>query len=261
MFSQILYETLGCQAIGGCQNQALAAVEDVELAAMANQVAGPWCTDDVCTASLKDFADSMAGIFEMKQKPPRGTPSAAKEMQRELAEDYITGVLGAPSTMVSLLSVKDMWNTAAKQSHREKKRLLNRAKDKDAQAIRLQNLRNRMTFEGALMSRNMPFVQVITSFDDIERGAAGPADEDLLCYDSDPGDVRERKLRRGPRRSIAERDNICHSPQGLASNGQAHRYSNNRRWKKLDEDAISDIIEVSIMLCLYGENRGSVTNR
>jgi hypothetical protein len=292
MKESLIYESLGCHALG-CQSQALAAVEDGELAAMANHqvAAGPWCTDDICTASLKDFADTMKEIFEIKQKSREGK-KPHNEKQRAMAEEYITGVLGAPSTMASLLSVKDIWNTAvAKRSDRKKTRFQNRASVPDAQAIRLNRLRNQMTFKAADHNEKMPFMQIITSFDDIERtgrrsnklnpeAIAGPAEssaflhnvvgnmgtqetsdsngDEVLYYDSDPEDARERTLKRGPRRALAERENTLEGAKPVRrstlSGIPMNRLGLNRRWKKMDDDVITDIIEVSwtkIFFCQF----------
>jgi hypothetical protein len=291
MDEKYIYEPLGCNPLG-CQSQALAAVEDVELAAMAaNQVsAGPWCTDDVCTASLKDFATTMKGIFEMKQKPKEGQ-QPNNEKRRAIAEEFITGVLGAPPTMASLLSVKDIWNTAAEERpvKKRKKRLENRSRSIGAQAARLNRLRNRMTFKAAEFTEKMPFVQVISSFDDMERSGrfsrkphsselpGGPkpgdssnflnnvvdnmlteetpdSDEDILYYDSDPEDAREYALKRGPRRAIADRENktLESTPRQEALCGiPMTRLNLNRRWKRMDDDAMSDIIEVSQLTILF----------
>lgn len=257
----LLYDSVGCNA-WGCHSQALAAVEDVELAAMANQQvsAGPWCTDDVVTEGLKDFADSMKEIFEIKQKPT-GENQTRNEQQRAMAEDYITGVLGVPSTMVSLLSVKDMWNTAvAKHSESEISRVENRASVTGAQATRLKSLRNQMTFNAADQHEKMPFMQIITSFDDIERtgrkskkagkhGNSENENDDVLYYDSDPEDVRERTFKRGPRRAQAERDNTLDGAKparrSTLSDIPMSRLGINRRYKKMDEEVMTEIITVS----------------
>jgi hypothetical protein len=260
---------VGCQALI-CQSEALAAMEEVELAGMGYQVAGPWCTDDVCSASLKDFAETMKGIFEMKEKSREGKPDSEK--QRALAEDYITGVLGAPATMVNLLSVKDIWNAAAAKrpvNKQEGNRIQNRAGNVDAQADRLQRLRNQMTFSGAESNEKMKFVQVISSFDDTSKPAeigiqsnssafpfmgkeVKPEDDesDILFYDSDPEYSRVRSLRRGPRRVLAEQENKLEAGAAPARRttlgGIPMKHLGlNRRWKKMDEDVMTEIIDVS----------------
>ena len=125
-----------------------------------------------------------------------------------------------------------------------------------------------MTFHAADQPEKMPFMQVITSFDDIERTGRSrkmypEADkpfasayfdnesnegDGVLYYDSDPEDARECTLKRGPRRALAERE------QGLGerprrrnslSSISSHRLGTTKRWKKMDEDVIADIIEVS----------------
>jgi hypothetical protein len=273
----------GCQALRGCQSQALAAVEDVELAAMANQMAGPWCTDDICTASLKDFSDAMKGVFEMKQKS-REERHPDSDKHRAMAEGYISGVLGPQAAMTTLLSVGDMWKPATKRQVK-KKRIQNRAARVGEPARRLHQLRNKMTFAAATNSQHMPFVQVISSFDDIDVAGRWPAnkhsakssiveevgsspdffdrvvgtigreatqadDEDEeLFYDSDPEYTRDRAYRNGPRRVVAEMENINtsrgnDSRQEVLSGISMNRLMLNRRWKKFDDDNITEVIEV-----------------
>eukprot|EP00339_Tiarina_fusa_P000837 CAMPEP_0116996638 /NCGR_PEP_ID=MMETSP0472-20121206/379_1 /TAXON_ID=693140 ORGANISM="Tiarina fusus, Strain LIS" /NCGR_SAMPLE_ID=MMETSP0472 /ASSEMBLY_ACC=CAM_ASM_000603 /LENGTH=908 /DNA_ID=CAMNT_0004695329 /DNA_START=261 /DNA_END=2987 /DNA_ORIENTATION=- len=272
----------GCHALGGCQSQALAAVEDVELAAMANQMAGPWCTDDICTASLKDFADAMKGIFEIKQKS-REERHPDSDKHRAMAEEYISGVLGPQTAMSTLLSVRDIWKPASKR--RVKTKIIrNRATRVGGPARRLRQLKNRMTFNAAATRQHMAFVQVISSFDDIDvagRWSAGKfsaqqADVDdggpspdffdrvtgttgqetkpssdeneEVFYDSDPEYSRERAHRNGPRRVVAEMENIDTSRQhemrqeALGGIGM-NRLMLNRRWKKFDDDIITEVIE------------------
>jgi hypothetical protein len=231
----------------------------------------------------------MKVIFEMKQKPKEGQ-QPNNEKRRAIAEEFITGVLGAPPTMASLLSVKDIWNTAAEERpvKKRKKRLENRSRSIGAQAARLNRLRNRMTFKAAEFTEKMPFVQVISSFDDMERSGrfsrkphsselpGGPnpgdpsnflnnvvdnmlteespdSDEDILYYDSDPEDAREFALKRGPRRAIADRENktLESTPRQEALCGiPMTRLNLNRRWKRMDDDVMSDIIEVSRLTLL-----------
>lgn len=275
----IMYGNAGCNPLSSCNVQALAAVEDVELTAMANEVStGPFCTDEICTASLKDFTDTMKGIFEMKQNSREGKPDSEK--QRVMAEDYITGVLGAPSTMANLLSVTDMWNPTSKPPAQIKKKTLqNRSRSFGGQAARLSRLRKQMTFSTLDTSEKMPFVQIVSSYDDVERsGRFGPkltsvdiakpprtdssqflrnvvkhmnngafdSEEDILYYDSDPEDTRERTTKRGPRRALADRDNL--SPRGKPRTEALcdipmSRISLSRRLRRADDDIVHDIID------------------
>jgi hypothetical protein len=265
----------------GCGSKALAAVDDSELAAMgANEIsAGPFCTDDVCTTTLKDFTDTMKGIFEMKQHSREGQPNDQK--QRLMAEDYIANALGAPTSVAAnLLSVKDMWTaTPEKPPVPKKKTFQNRSRNWGAQAVRLARLRRQMTFQFADLSEKMPFVQVVSSYDDVERGgrfgkkltsgliAKGPqndssqflravvdnmerrdpsdSEEEILYYDSDPEDVREMALRRGPRRAIAELKNASKSakPRREAlSDIPMSRINLSRRLRRVDDDIVNEII-------------------
>ena len=168
----------------------------------------------------------------------------------------MAGVLGAPSRMASMLSVKDPWSSKASNG-KEQKRIQNRAKDVNAQAVRLKKLRNEMTFDAAPHNEKMPFVQVNNSFNDIDREGGQDEDIDPLCYDSDPGDTRERTLKRGPRRSIAERYNNSdrrRMPRRSAlSNIPITRFGFNRRSRRMEDELVAHIIEVRLSINVFLE--------
>jgi hypothetical protein len=257
-------ESFACNPIGGCQSQALAAVEDGDLADLAatctNPVTGPWCADDVCTVTLKDFADSMTGIFELKQKSNEDLYVDGKH-QRVVAEEYISGFLSNNTNMSELLSVNDLWNVAAVKPATGKelknRRPHNRARNADGKAIRLKNLRKQMTFKAA-DTKNMTFLQTVSSFDDINRKEKlnkrknkfeDVDDSELLYYDSDPEDARERTMKCGPRVAMARRE----SSLGNETNPKRREALNildsrsfglGRKWKRLGQEVLSDIIEV-----------------
>jgi hypothetical protein len=276
-------ESVECNAMS-CQTQALTAVEDGELANFAaNQLAGPWCTDDVCTASLTGLADSMKGIFDLHDNSCQGLQEGG-EKQRATAEQYITGFLGDNTNMTELLSVKDLWNVAATKHVAGKeiqiRKVQNRAASVDGKAVRLNGLKTLMTFSGANIAKHMTFLQTISSFDDVNRSGkrrrkkssktlevAGQFDAspfldrnvdlaperdecDILYYDSDPGDARERTMKRGPRMAIAERQNVVDDSaipprrEALDILGSS-RLGHSRRWRRLGEEVVHDIIEVS----------------
>ena len=257
-----LYESLAC-------NQALSIVEDGDIAKLAGdctnsatgmanlavactqQTTGPWCTDDVCTASLKDFADSMTGIFELKHNHKRNDMDAANGSQRVVAEEYISGFLSNDTKVSELLSVRDIWNAAAVKhaTGKELKRLHNRARSPDGKARRIKNLRQQMTFKGA-DADNVAFLQTISSFDDVawRRGKLAK-DSDLMFYDSDPEDARERThQKRGPRVAAALLEAV--SCESNAKRREAldifdnSRFGLGRKWKRLGQEVLSDIIEV-----------------
>jgi len=269
----VLYESFACNPIG-CQSQALAAVEDGDIANIAaactNSGNGPWCTDDVCTASLKDFADSMKGIFELKQSYKEDTYTD-DENQRVVMEEYISGFLSNSKNMSELLSVKDIWNVAALKHSTGKelksRRLHNRARNADGKAIRLKNLRKRMTFKGA-DTKKMTFLQTISSFDDINRKEKlnkkkstksiqssvikfdHTEDSELLYYDSDPEDARERTMKCGPRVVMARREvslgNETNPRRKEALNIlDSSRFGLGRKWKRLGQEVLFDIIEAT----------------
>eukprot|EP00536_Pseudo-nitzschia_multiseries_P004475 jgi/Psemu1/253649/estExt_Genewise1Plus.C_740076 len=104
-----------------------------------------------------------------------------------------------------------------------------------------------MTFKGA-DSENMPFVQTISSFDDVDR-KGNVEDSDLLFYDSDPEDVRERNQKRGPRVAAA-----LSEAASFESNGKRRevldildnsRFGLGRKWKRLGQEVLTDIIEAT----------------
>jgi len=126
----------------------------------------------------------------------------------------------------------------------------------------------------------MPFIQTTSSFDDVKRSGRwrrrpeskaleiagqfdsssfldkdvnefhGSEDFEHLYYDSDPEDARERTLRRGPRRAIAEREKLIDEKsqprrrEALDILGSS-RFGLGRKWRRLDEEVVLDIIEAT----------------
>ena len=263
----ILEDSLGCNPMN-CQNQALAAVEDGELMNFAaNELAGPWCTDDVCTAGIVGFADSMKGMFESEEarrRYPRG---------RRTKSDPVN----------DLLSVKDLWNIPATEQRRgrglRKKIIVNRSRNADAKAQRYQSLRAQMTFHGANADKKLAFLQTTNSFDDVNRcgrqnrkyesyvleiagqldtsafletNASDPVKTDeveIVYYDSDPEDARERSLKRGPRRAMAERSNVVRGRSVIQREALdilgTSRFGLGRKWRRHGEEVVLDIIEAT----------------
>lgn len=214
------------------------------------QTTGPWCTDDICAASLKDFADSMAGIFELKHNYKRDGLSENGMKQRVIAEEYISGFLSNNANVGELLSVRDLWSVAEKKraagKELEKRRIHNRARNKDGKALRFQKLKKQMTFNGAYDEDNM-YLQTIHSYDEVTERKK-EEDDDLLYYDSDPEDARERTHRKGPRTSMAQfeeesgkRDWKRREALDILDNS---RFGLGRKWRRLGHEVISDIIEV-----------------
>ena len=265
--------------------------DDICASAFANQMAEPWCTDDICTAALKDVAETCKGIFDIKQQSKSGEKSR-NGGQQELFEDYIAGVLGAPSAMASMLSVGDVFNSAGltppkpESTQSEINRIQNRACVPNAQALRLKNLRSEMTFEAAQRQNRerLYFVQTVTSVDDIEiarrrrkekfsvppetdfgtqfdsaallqqvvgnviPNANSTEEDEILYYDSDPESSRVRTHSRGPRRVHADRlnaiENATRNRRRTLSGIPINRLATGKRWKKMDESLVTEIIEV-----------------
>lgn len=235
-------------------SQAFSALENVDISNLAadftNPVVGPWCTDDICTASLRDFADSMTGIFDLKDNRQIKGVNAANKVNRVKAEEYISGFLGDKTNMSELLSVRDLWNVAANKhaTGKELKKVHNRARKSSGQANRLINLRKQMTFAGG-DQRNASTLQTISSFDDVQRKKREMGDDDLLYYDSDPEDARERTFRKGPREVMARR-----KEEDIRSRVKRRealdildttRFGLGRRWRRVGQDVLSDIIEAT----------------
>ena len=240
----------------GYQPRALSALQDGDISDLGADfpTTGPWCTDDVCTASLKDFADSMTGIFDLKETRDVKGLYITNKNQRAIAEEYISGFLSNNTNMSELLSVKDLWNVAASKhaagKEIKKRRLHNRARQPNGKAIHLSNLRKQMTFEGAETGRPL-FLQTISSFDDIKRKQKNDVNDcELLYYDSDPEDCRERTLTKGPRVAIARREETPRRRSKYGKRRQAldildmSRFGLGRKWKMLGQDVLTDIIEV-----------------
>jgi hypothetical protein len=235
------------------QSQARSALEDADIANFAadftNPAIGPWCTDDICTASLKDFADSMTGIFDLKDN--RNIKDIYAADKRAVAEEYLSGFLSSNSNMGELLSVKDLWNVAAMKhaTGKEIKKIQNRARNSSGKATRLMTLRKQMTFEGA-DTGNTASLQTISSYDDVDRKLKRDTDDcELLYYDSDPEDAKERILERGPRAAIARRNQKMSESKAKRREAldilDTSRFGLGRKWKRLGQDVLSDIIEVS----------------
>ena len=270
-------EVIGCNPMS-CQSQALAAVEDGDLANLvAGQLSGPWCTDDVCTAGLTGFADSMKGIFDGE-----GSPEGMYAAAQKHAEKHITEFLGDQTPVSEMLSVKDIFNVTPIPeevlNRRKIKTIHNRARNTDGKALHLKNLKAQMTFQGANASKKMSFLQITNSFDDVNRSAkrerkpnsktlliAGQKDssafldldvnqvvdldEERFYYDSDPEGARERTLKRGPRRATAERENLLDGSgktrkEALNILGTS-RFGLGRKWRRHGEEVVLDIIEAT----------------
>ena len=253
-------------------------VEDAELLSMANQMAGPWCTDDICTAALKDVAEACKGIFHVKQE------RVAKEAQSRGDIDYLD-VLGNNSAIVKFLSVGDVWNGSSTKSSNVASisRVQNRASKMNEQAVRRQKLRSEMTFEGAETREKMYFLQTVNSCDDLDRAGrknsrtsaqasnindqfdilqqmvgivaqepSKPHESEILYYDSDPEFVRERRLRKGPRRVTAEINNALEvegkkkSRRRTLSGIPINRLRMGGHHKTMDEGLVAEVIEVSL---------------
>jgi hypothetical protein len=198
-------------------------------------------------------------------------------------EEYIAGVLGAPSTALgAFFPDGDVWNVDSSKRPADKKkvnRIRNRASLLNAQATRLRTLRNEMTFAAALKrsKEKMQYVQTTKSFDDAdserlrqaqERSvnrlhssalmervmgtmvtAKPEVEEEAVYYDSDPEDVRPRT--KGVRRALANRCNLVgedeaerHQTRPVLSGVGFERIAVGKKLRKLDEGLIIQIVQV-----------------
>jgi hypothetical protein len=256
---------------------------------------GNWCTDDVCSNALRDIAETCAGIFGRKQDIASGPLSTGLSCQvdQQLAlEEYITTALDAPNAMYSYLVEGDNWNPEANNNNAEqssppghvRRRVQNRANLLNAQAIRLRNLRNEMTFTSAFKrSREMKFPPRAQSFDDAQiyssrrrqqqatsKGAeklhaspliqnivqalaldepqnASNEGEEVVYYDSDPEDMEPREP---SDRGLVYFDRIDRARQILSKSDAPFKARGldkiplGKKVKKLDEASVVEIVQV-----------------
>jgi hypothetical protein len=256
---------------------------------------GNWCTYDVCSNALRDIAETCAGIFGRKQDAASGPLSTGLSCQvdQQLAlEEYIATALDAPNAMYSYLVEGDNENADATNNKSEqatplghvRRRVQNRATLLKAQAIRLRNLRNEMTFTSAFKrSKEMKFPPRAQSFDDAQiystqrrqqqatlKGAeklhASPLiqnivqalaldeprnslneGEEVVYYDSDPEDMEPREP---SDRGLVYFDRIDRARQILSKSDAPFRAKGldkiplGKKVKKLDEASVVEIVQV-----------------
>lgn len=97
----------------------------------------------------------------------------------------------------------------------------------------------------------MTSLQTISSFDDVARRSENAAKDsnNLMFYDSDPEDARERTQKRGPRVAAALLEEV--SSESNAKRREAldifdnSRFGLGRKWKRLGQEVLSDIIEAT----------------
>lgn len=222
---------------------------------------GGWCSDDVCTGTLNDMAKTCSGIFAAQQTQYAISNAACidptlTEEQTAILEEYIASALGAPTAMYSYFADGEELSTAnativtteptaAVDGDHAALKFRNRAARSNAQADRIRQLKNEMTFAHALKhSKEMSAIRTTQSFDDakllpkiadkaanelhssplldslvsnmmnqwsVEAKVDSPngvtkTEEDSVYYDSDPEDSRPRTMHHGPRNVRPQRD-------------------------------------------------------
>jgi hypothetical protein len=259
-----------------------------------NQQQIAWCSDDICTLALKDIAETCTGIFpaEHNKDVKPGDEAAA---ERIFVEEYIACALGGPDGALGVFFPNgDVWNIdTSKQASQAKNdnganRIRNRASLLNAQAVRLRQLRNEMTFAAALKrsKEKMHYVQTTKSFDDADMERLRQAqersvnrlhssalmervmgsmvlakheeeEEEAVYYDSDPEDVRQR-TRGGVRRAVANRHNAVtkeeeaqHQARPILSGVGFERIAVGKKLRKLDEGLIIQIVQVKYFFLCY----------
>ena len=234
-----------------------------------------WCPADSCTLALNDIADTCTGIFAMKQ-------SSNVVPQQGAIEEFIATALGAPTAVYTYLAMPEVWASQEKHGSFDRSApAQNRASVLNAQAARLRNLRNEMTFAAALKQSKDPtqYVQTAHSFDgsgnsntrrlkmatkavhvlhtspllhsivgnmDVDENRQ---DVDACYYDSDPEDYRPRTEK--PRKAAAEEFEAAaideQDKRALNSIDFEKIGSQNRISRKVDDETISDIVHVSVL--------------
>ena len=257
---------------------------------------GNWCTDDVCSNALRDIAETCAGIFGRKQDVascPMSTGLTCQVDQQLALEEFIATALDAPNVMYSYLVEGDNWNKETNDNNVEqpspssgqvRRRVQNRANLLNAQAIRLRNLRNEMTFTSAFQrSKEMKFLSKAQSFDDAqilssqrrqlqattkgaeklhasplinnivqalaldEPGTTSNEGEEVAYYDSDPEDMEPREP---SDRGLVYFDRIDRARQVVSKSEGPMKASGldkiplGKKVKKLDEESVVEIVQV-----------------
>lgn len=263
---------------------------------------GNWCTDDICSNALRDIAETCAGIFGKKQdivSCPMSTGLTCQVDQQLALEEYIATALDAPSVMYSYLVEGDSWNVETKDNNtgqsspsgHARRRVQNRANLLNAQANRLRNLRNEMTFTSAFKrSKEMKFMSKAQSFDDAqmlssqrrqqqatlkgaeklhaspliqnivealaldEPGNTSNKGEEVAYYDSDPEDMEPREP---SDRGLVYFDRIDRArqvvskPDGPSKVRGLDKIPLGKKVKKLDEESVVDIVQVRFRMEIY----------
>jgi len=181
-----------------------------------------WCSDDVCTTTLNDMAQTCSGMFAIEQgkhtlmplscsdyscpepssmgqvsctytsQPSCIDPNLTEE-QMAVVEEYVKNALGAPSAMYAYFVEDpiDGERVVKMEKHKQNEpisqRMKNRATRRNAQAGRLRNLRKEMTFASALKQsrEHMRTIKTTQSFNDAQprRGFTDKAANQFLGSD------------------------------------------------------------------------------
>ena len=220
-----------------------------------------YCLDRISFAQPTCHDDQMA-VVEEYVKNALGAPSAMYSYFVESESKDLSAV--APREPVK------------PESPNLRSRVRNRATKRNAQAGRMRNLRKEMTFAAALKQsrEHMHTIKTTQSFNDAQprlkitnRAAnqflgsdllssvvntmnqtipdptpSSQDEEDIVYYDSDPEDTRERTMTRGPRRVSADIRNVRDEtlPNKTADFGKVRK----KLSRKIDEDVVKDIVQV-----------------
>lgn len=212
--------------------------------APSQQLEGQWCSDDFCTSTFRDMAQTCSGIFTARhvhQQEACFDTTLTEQQMLAAVQEYVNNALGAPSAMYEYFTEdtvpEEPGDETEPRFQASSSRVQNRAGLRNAQAGRYRNLRKEMTFHSALkQSRDYMKIRTTQSFNDAQprmitnraanaflgsallgsvvanmttqgRSIDPPTnveDDDVAYYDSDPEDTREQKLYKGPRRASAQ---------------------------------------------------------
>lgn len=250
-----------------------------------------WCDDDICTLAIRDMAYTCSGILD--QNLSSGASAAGKSVsctplsseQVAMIEEYIATVLGAPNAVYSYLATSrgDVWDASHTEAVSVTERAVgadtgkrNRASKLNAQANRLKNLRNEMTFAVAL--KQSQELQTTQSCDDLDRRgySSQKATKDIIdqfhasallqtvvgtmesgavevsddgsedFYDSDPEDSRPVATTRNPRQIIFNSSKTLPKPRrhrALSGTGIERQGPGKRISKSIDEEAVVQLVQ------------------
>mmetsp|Transcript_32893 Transcript_32893/g.49640 ORF Transcript_32893/g.49640 Transcript_32893/m.49640 type:complete len:767 (+) Transcript_32893:231-2531(+) len=196
-------------------------------------VTGPWCEADLCTLTIQEISEAFSDIFGVKKMSPNQTSDVQDFMtcKDTNVSDYVE-----PGFMrEACIGINHRRSFSASEHNFRNDNIRNR-KNMNAKAKRRQQLLYKLTFAAVkdISAKKMFHVQTTKSSDEAETHQSNPTPlakakslihifgtymkseqridddeetENVLYYDSDLEDARERTFLRGPRQALAEKMN------------------------------------------------------